>query len=192
MEPEEATGTTERLESAPAAPPRAPAAGANGDRTPRSAPGSTRPVAARILNLLIELGARALALVPRRLRALALAGPQGRIVLRLIFWTMERRLDRAKARSVDAVVHWEIVGRGGRSLERWQVTIRDGTAQASRTLGAEPSLTLKLDRATFIDLVSGAATPPALFMAGDVVLEGDLMLAARLQSLFKVPRQRRH
>lgn len=177
---------TESVDEAAGAPAATPAS-ANGDGA-LPAPGPPPAPRRRIWDFFIEAGARALALVPRRLRALAVAGPQRRIVLRFIFRVMERRLDQAKAQGLDAVVRWEIADRAGRGVDRWQVTIRDGRARASRTLDSEPSLTIKLDGPTFLELVSGLASAPALFMSGQVILEGELLLAARLQSFFRVPR----
>ena len=179
---------TENVNQAPALSETAPASDVPGvPPTPGSPPACPGGILPRILDLVLVLGARALALVPRRLRTLGVVGPQRRIVLPLIFWVMERRLDGDKAQGLEVVVRWEIADRKGQRVERWQVAIRDGSARVSRTLDAEPSLTLKLDGPTFLDMASGLASAPALFMAGQVVLEGDLMLAARLQSLFRVP-----
>jgi putative sterol carrier protein len=133
--------------------------------------------------------ARGYARTPPRLRALALRGPQRRLVLAEIFRTMERSFDREKGKAVEAVLRWEIArARGG--ADRWQVVLEDGRCRANRALDREPTITIKCDGPTFLDLVSGTAQGPALFMSQRLRVDGDPMLAARLTTLFRVPRPR--
>ena len=131
--------------------------------------------------------ARAYSRAPSELRELALRGPQRRLVLRQIFRTMQRSFDRERGRDVDAVLRWEIAGAGERA-DRWQVAIAEGRCRASRRLDREPTITIRLDGPTFLELVTGTSPPPALFMSGRLRVEGDPMFAARLTSLFRVPR----
>jgi putative sterol carrier protein len=138
-----------------------------------------------------DAGARLAALAPPRLRPLAVRGPQRRVVLRQIFRLMERQIDPVKSKGVDAVIHWEISGPDNRWTERWQVAIKDGRARATRTLDLESSLTIILDADRFVELVSGVSSAPAMFTSGQLKLKGDLMLAARMQSLFRMPQARR-
>lgn len=131
--------------------------------------------------------ARAYDRSPPGLRTWALRGPQRRIVLGRIFATMERSLDRDRARAVETVVRWEIARDGG-GVDTWQVAIADGRCVAGRRLDREPALTIRLDGETFLDLVTGRAAAPALYMAGRLKVDGDPMQAARLTSLFRVPK----
>ena len=57
----------------------------------------------------------------------------------------------------------------------------------SETPNREPTITLKLKGADFLQLVSGNASGPMLFMTGKLRLEGDVMLASRLTSMFHIP-----
>jgi putative sterol carrier protein len=100
---------------------------------------------------------------------------------------MERRFEPERAAGLNAVVQWEIARPGG-GADRWQLVIGDGRCRATRRLDREPTLTLKLDDVTFLDLVTGAANGPALYMSGRLRVEGDPMRAAALTSAFKVPR----
>ena len=103
---------------------------------------------------------------------------------------MERRLDPERAAGTKAVLHWEISGpRGG--ADRWQLVVEDGHCRASRRLDREPTLTMKLDDAAFLDLVTGTANGPALYMSGRLRIEGDPMRAVALTSAFRVPRPAR-
>jgi putative sterol carrier protein len=139
---------------------------------------------------IVDAGARVAAIAPPRLRPMAVRGPQRRLVLRQIFRLMVRQLDPSKANAVDAVIHWQIVGPKDRWIERWQVVIKDGRASATRTFDRKPTLTIKLSADRFIEIVSGVASAPALYMSGGLSLDGDLMLAARMPSLFRIPQPR--
>lgn len=126
---------------------------------------------------------RAYARTPPRLRSLALRRP----VIAGIFRAMPTAFDRERAKGTTAVMHWEIeLSRGHPG--RWQVVIEDGRCRVARRLDREPTLTLRTDAATFLDLVTGAMPAPALYMAGRLRVEGDVWTAAQLTSLFRVPR----
>ena len=49
-------------------------------------------------------------------------------------------------------------------------------------------MTLKLKPVHFLKLVSGHASGPTMFMTGKLKLEGDVMLASRLTSMFHIPK----
>ena len=48
-------------------------------------------------------------------------------------------------------------------------------------------VTIKVDPVDFLKLAANQATGPTLFMTGKLKLEGDLMLASRLTSFFRIP-----
>jgi predicted lipid carrier protein YhbT len=144
----------------------------------------------RMSEVVADTGAQVAALTPPRLRPLALRGPQRELVLGRIFKLMEHGLDPAKTGEMDAVIHWRIRSPDGRE-SRWQLMLTKGRARSSRLLDREPRLTLTLSDERFLELVSGVTDGPGLFMSGDLQVDGDLMLAARLQSLFRIPRPRR-
>ena len=148
---------------------------------------SSAAVARRRPQQLVADGfARSIARASPERRALVLRGPQRRVVLGQIFKGMEREFDRKRGAGVDAVIHWEI-GRPRGGADRWQLDIANGRARAGRKLDREPRMTIKLDGERFLELVAGVATGPELFMSGKVKIEGDLMFAAQLPSLFRMP-----
>jgi hypothetical protein len=108
-------------------------------------------------------------------------------ILRQVFFGMPRALDRDAAGDVRAVVEYRIRGRRDGGLDRYQVRIERGRARARRGGDAEPTVALELDPVPFLHLVSGLATGPELFMRGRLNIDGDLMLATRLPSLFRIP-----
>jgi hypothetical protein len=98
--------------------------------------------------LLAVVFARMVARLSPRLRARAMRGWTGRIVIRMIFGGMRRAFDPSKAQGSDTVMHWEIGGADDAGTERWQVVLADGRCR------------------------------PDPLHGGKLKIEGDLMLAA--------------
>jgi putative sterol carrier protein len=49
-------------------------------------------------------------------------------------------------------------------------------------------VTFKIGPVDFLRLVSGNANGPMLFMSGKLKIEGDLMFASTMTSLFRIPK----
>jgi putative sterol carrier protein len=116
------------------------------------------------------------------LRRLLMRGPWGRAISAAIFAAMPRRLRSASATGLDLVVRWDVEGDRDRFL-----IVKDGSASVTRSADRGPDLTLGLDRVALLELATGAANGPQLFMTGRVRITGDLMLGQRLTALFAVP-----
>lgn len=138
---------------------------------------------------IVDTGARAFASASPELRSLALRGPQRPLVLAQIFRAMGRQFDAKQANGVEAVVQWEIARASG-GADRWQVVIANGRCRASRRSNRQPTITIAVDGPTFLELVTGMQGGPSLFMSGKLKVTGDLMFAARLPTMFRVPRPR--
>jgi len=122
-----------------------------------------------------------------RTRALAMRGPQRRILLAQIFKGMERQFDREKGAGVRSVIRWEISGPPGRDPDRWQLVVEDGLCRAGRRLDRDADLTIKADGERFLEIVTAPAQGPGMYMTGKIKIEGDVMRAAQLTSLFRLP-----
>jgi putative sterol carrier protein len=109
-------------------------------------------------------------------------GLWGRAIAAGIFAAMPRRLRAASATGLDLVVRWDVEGVKDRYL-----LVRDGAASVRRATDRDPDLTLGLDRVALLELATGAANGPQLFMTGRVRITGDVMLGQRLTALFAVP-----
>jgi putative sterol carrier protein len=105
-----------------------------------------------------------------------------------IFRRMSEHVDPQRARGVDAVIHWKILDRPGGGYDHYEVVVSDGRCEVSQSPSREPRVTLKVRPVDFLRLVSGNESGPKLFMLGRLRIEGDLMLAAQLTSLFRIPR----
>jgi putative sterol carrier protein len=53
--------------------------------------------------------------------------------------------------------------------------------------GTEPRVTLRVDAADFLKLVTGNANPTMFFLRGKLKIKGDLGFAATLPRLFRMP-----
>jgi putative sterol carrier protein len=105
-----------------------------------------------------------------------------------IFRRMAEHVDPDRARDVNTVVHWKIYDRPEGGYDHYEVVLEGGTCTVSESPGREPAVTLKLKPAEFLKLVSGTASGPTMFMTGKLKLEGNVMLASRLTSMFRIPK----
>jgi putative sterol carrier protein len=131
--------------------------------------------------------ARSLSKVTDEQLAEAMASELRPMILSEIFSRMGEHFRADRARDTDAVIHWRIGGGPGGSEDTYEVVIRDGSVTHTNEPSETPRVTFKMDGATFLRLVSGNASGPMLFMTGKLKIEGDMMFAPQVQSLFKLP-----
>lgn len=94
-------------------------------------------------------------------------------------------VDVERTAGVTAAVAFEVVGNRGR--ERFVVLFDDGRVTAARELDAEPRVTLELDGADFMRLVTGNADPATMFLSGRLELSGDERFAVEMASFLSIP-----
>ena len=132
--------------------------------------------------------ARAIKRSPDQRLERVLRTPVRHAVLGAIFLQMPRYFDRAGAEGVNATVRWKITGRSDGVADVWDVTIADGRCRVRRGESTpEPRVTITAEAAEFVRLATGNSDPMNAYFKGQIKLAGDIMLAARLQSLFRVP-----
>jgi putative sterol carrier protein len=117
----------------------------------------------------------------------ALAGPQRQAIISEVFRRMEAHFKPQVAQGVDAVIHWKVRGRPDGGADHYEVVVRNGRCSTTDEPEHEPRVTLALDGVHFMRLVTGNAGGPALFMTGKLKIQGDLMFATRIQSMFNIP-----
>ncbi len=108
-------------------------------------------------------------------------------ILDEIFRRMAEHLDADKAKGTDAVLLWRITDKPGGGEDTYEVTLKDGQVSVSQEPTADPRVTFVVGPAAFLRLVSGAQPGPVLFMAGKLKIEGDLMFASQVATMFKIP-----
>ena len=117
----------------------------------------------------------------------AMHGPQRDGVLPEIFSRMAEHLDPNRAKGHDAVVHFQILGRPDGGYDEFELTVEDGKCEVSQTPSKEPRVTIKVEPVAFLKLITNQASGPGLFMTGKLKIEGDLMYAPQIASLFRIP-----
>jgi putative sterol carrier protein len=117
----------------------------------------------------------------------AMQGPQREAALTEIFNRMAEHLDSEKAAGHDAVVHFQILDRPGGGYDEFEVTIHQGECEVSQSPSKDPRVTLKVEPVAFLKLITSQASGPGLFMTGKLKIEGDLMYAPQIATLFRIP-----
>ena len=113
-------------------------------------------------------------------------GEQREEALREIFARVTEHFDPARAKG-DSVVHFKIVGRPDGGSDDFEVIVRDGKCEVSEDLSEQPRVTLKVEPVAFLKLISGLASGPELFMSGKLKIEGDVMFAPQIATMFRIP-----
>jgi hypothetical protein len=120
-------------------------------------------------------------------------GPARRPILEGVFWQMPQRLDSRRASGVDATVLWRIRGRADGGTDEFRLLIADGSARTARGSSEGPPLpvlTMTIDGVDFLKLISGSLDPIRGYLSGRIELAGDIMFAAKLGGMFRMPKAR--
>ena len=133
--------------------------------------------------------ARAVAETPDEALAEGMASENRAVILDEIFRRMEEHFDAVRGGDVEAVIDWKIWDRPDGGYDHYRVSISEGRCTVEKDPGAgEPRVTFRVKPVTFLRLVTGNASGPKLFLTGRLKIDGDLTFAARVQSLFEIPR----
>ncbi|MDP9189789.1 MAG: SCP2 sterol-binding domain-containing protein [Actinomycetota bacterium] len=109
-------------------------------------------------------------------------------VLDEIFKRMAEHVDPDKIKDLDAVIHFKITDAPGGVEDVYEAVFANGAVTVSdEPTTAEPKVRIIAAPVPFLKLVSGQESGPAMFMTGKLKLEGDLMFATQMASLFKIP-----
>lgn len=123
--------------------------------------------------------------------AALMSGPDRDRVLDEVFDRMAHQFRSDIGGHLDATVRWKLRGDSGTAHEpvTYELTMAGGqctTRKGSSDVDARSTLTMR--DTDFIQLVSGNAGGPMLFMTRKLTVEGDLGLAASLTRYFDIPR----
>jgi putative sterol carrier protein len=132
--------------------------------------------------------ARMIALATDEQIAQGINGPQRKMVLDEIFYRMAEHVDPVKAKDAEAVVHWKILDRPDGGYDHYEVVLKDGRCTVTDSPEAEARVTMRVGPVDFLKLVSGKSPGPVMFMTGKLRIEGDLLFASQMTSLFRIPR----
>lgn len=114
--------------------------------------------------------------------------PLRRVVLEAIFWQMPQRVDPDRAQRTRCSIRWRITGRPDGGVDVYQLELANDVCRVEHNpSGSDAQLTITVDGAEFLRLATGNSNPMQAYFAGRVALSGDIMLAARLATLFRMP-----
>lgn len=99
-----------------------------------------------------------------------------------IFTRMPGRLDPEAAAGLDVVIQFDLSGDGGGV---WHCAISDGACTVAEGAHDAPTMTLSMEAADYVGLISGELDGTVAFMSGKLRIDGDMSLAMRMQSLFR-------
>lgn len=95
----------------------------------------------------------------------------------------EKAFQPEKAMGLDAVIQYHLTGEEGGD---WIITIKDDKCIVQEGIAENPKMTLTADAREFGDILLGKMDGMAAFMQGKLKLSGDLNLAMKLTSFFKM------
>jgi putative sterol carrier protein len=134
--------------------------------------------------------ARVVADAPDQQLRAAMRSPMRELILDEVFRRFPEYVDSSKLDGVAGAMEWKITGRADGRYDRYLVAIEHGEVRAGRDLDARPRATMRLDGVDFLKLVTGNASPTMSFLKGRLRLKGDLVFAAQLPRVFRIPSRR--
>lgn len=117
-----------------------------------------------------------------------LRGGVRQLLVEEIFERMPDYFRPEAADGVDAVIAWRITGREDGTDDRFLLRVAGGTCRVADDTAGQPAVSLRMDPAQFLKLATSNANPMASFVTGKLSVRGDILLAARIPSMFAIPR----
>jgi putative sterol carrier protein len=102
--------------------------------------------------------------------------------IRNIFSRMPEIFNPGAAQGMNAVFQLTITGEGGGN---WTAIIKDGTCQIQEGSHENPSVHLTMSADTWLAIANKEMSGMAAFMSGKLKVSGDIMLAQRIEQLFR-------
>ncbi len=88
-----------------------------------------------------------------------------------------------KAPGLDAVIQFKF---SGAEAGEWYAAIKDGKCAVEKGMHPSPKMTLSADSADYVKIFTGEMDGMQAFMQGKIKLAGDLNLAMKLMTMFKI------
>lgn len=99
------------------------------------------------------------------------------------FDAVPSKVNKDKIAGMNAVYQFIINGDDG---GEWNVTVANGEAAVAQGKAESPSITLTMDAANFVALVTGKLNGQTAFLTGKLKIQGDMTLAMKLASVFSL------
>jgi putative sterol carrier protein len=99
-----------------------------------------------------------------------------------IFDKMKDEFIADEAEGVDAIFQFNISGDTGGD---WFCEIKDKTCNIEQGKHDSPECTIIMEHSDFVAMMTGSLAPMEAFMSGSLKVEGDMMKAMLIQTLFQ-------
>lgn len=99
-----------------------------------------------------------------------------------VFSMMPEAFNAAAAQGLNAIFQLDITGEGGGT---WNVVIENGACQINEGTHESPSVTLTMSTQTWLGIVNRELNGMHAFLSGKLKASGDIMLAQRIEQLFR-------
>ncbi|MBI5309413.1 MAG: SCP2 sterol-binding domain-containing protein [Actinobacteria bacterium] len=109
------------------------------------------------------------------------------IVLDEVFRRMEAHFEPKRSKKLNIVIQFHLTGSHDGNVDVYQVIIRDDRCATGKELTEPAKLTLRLDAVDFLKLATNNEKGMDLYIKGRLKVDGNLILATRLQGLFLIP-----
>jgi putative sterol carrier protein len=123
---------------------------------------------------------------PERLEQL-MRSPARKAALDGIFWQMPKQVNPEVAKEMTTSIRWCITGRPDAGTDVYQLEIDHGNVKTVKGESGDPNLTVTMDAVEFLRLASGNLDPMQAYFKGRIELAGDIIVAAKLAQMFKLP-----
>lgn len=103
--------------------------------------------------------------------------------LKEIFSALQHKLDdnAGKLEGINATYLFDLSENG--VAHQYNIAVADGVARVNQGGIDNPSLTVYMDTGDFVAVANGQLNPMTAFMGGKLKIQGDMMLAMKLQTL---------
>ncbi|WP_448594305.1 SCP2 sterol-binding domain-containing protein [Thermoflexus hugenholtzii] len=109
--------------------------------------------------------------------------PMSELTARDVILRMPEAFQPDKAQGVSATIQYSLTGEGGGD---WYLVISEGTCTVHEGKAEKADVTLTMDARDFVDIATGKLDAMKAFMSGKLKVSGNMMLATRLTSFFRI------
>jgi putative sterol carrier protein len=102
-----------------------------------------------------------------------------------IFAEMPNRFNSAAAKGMNSVIQFNLSGEGD-NAGQYHTIIKDGALEVKEGTHPSPSMTMTMAGTDYVDMTTGKLNGQMAFMSGKLKIAGDMGLAMKMQSLFKM------
>ena len=102
-----------------------------------------------------------------------------------IIAAMPSQFNADAAKGMNSVIQFNLSGEGD-NAGQYHAIIKDGALEVKEGVHASPSMTMTMAGTDYVDMTTGKLNGQMAFMSGKLKIAGDMGLAMKMQTLFKM------